>query len=178
MDRLLALLLGLKYRQVVTLKRTGLTIAISWAVSIVSTTFYFWNYVITSWISSVAISLCLCTSFFSYSKIFLTLRHHRVRAQDHVNQQQQSQAIPMNIVRYKKTVFVTLWVQITLLVCYLPHGIVEAFTQRGLSSSIFLARSFTATLVYLKSTLNPIVYCWKMTEVRRAVIKLIRDLFC
>ena len=177
-DRLLALLLGLKYRQVVTLKRTGLTIAISWAVSIVSTTFYFWNYVITSWISSVAISLCLCTSFFSYSKIFLTLRHHRVRAQDHVNQQQQSQAIPMNIVRYKKAVFVTLWAQITLLVCYLPHGIVEAFTQRGLSSTIFLARSFTATLVYLKSTLNPIVYCWKMTEVRRAVIELIRDLFC
>ena len=176
-DRLLALLLGLKYRQVVTLKRTCLTIAVFWAVSIVGTTLYFWNYVITSWISSLAISLCLFTSFFSYSKIFLTLRHHRVRAQDHVSQQQRSQAIPMNIVRYKKAVFVTLWAQITLLMCYLPHGIVEAFTQRGLSSSIFLARSFTATLVYLKSTLNPIVYCWKMTEIRRAVIELIRNLF-
>lgn len=171
MDRLLALLLGLKYRQVVTLKRTGLTIAISWAVSIVSTTFYFLNYVITSWISSVAIHCVFAPHFSRIPKFFL-------RAQDHVNQQQQSQAIPMNIVRYKKAVFVTLWAQITLLVCYLPHGIVEAFTQRGLSSSIFLARSFTATLVYLKSSLNPIVYCWKMTEVRRAVIELIRDLFC
>ena len=34
-DRLLALLLGLRYRQVVTLKRTCLTVAVIWAISVV-----------------------------------------------------------------------------------------------------------------------------------------------
>ena len=46
-DRLLALLLGLKYRQVVTLKRTCLTAAVIWAISVVSTTMNFYNYCIT-----------------------------------------------------------------------------------------------------------------------------------
>ena len=40
-DRLLALLLGLRYRQVVTLKRTHGTVIVFWVVSIVGTTLYF-----------------------------------------------------------------------------------------------------------------------------------------
>ena len=39
-DRLLALLLGLRYRQVVTLKRTYLAVIVFWVVSIVGTTTY------------------------------------------------------------------------------------------------------------------------------------------
>ena len=39
-DRLLALLLGLRYRQVVTLKRIYTTITIPWAIAIVSATMY------------------------------------------------------------------------------------------------------------------------------------------
>ena len=42
-DRLLALLLRLRYRQVVTMKRTYITLSVFWVVSIVGTTLYFWN---------------------------------------------------------------------------------------------------------------------------------------
>ena len=178
-DRLLALLLGLRYRQVVTLKRTYLAVIVFWAVSIVGTTMYFWNPLVTSWYGNIAIPLCLVTSALSYTKIFLTLRQNNVQVQGHVSQAQPSQAIPLNIARYRKAVSSALWVQVTLIVCYLPYVIQSALTpERGLSSSLYLARQYTATLVYINSSLNPLLYCWKISEVRQAVKDTIRQLSC
>ena len=48
-DRLLALLLGLRYRQVVTLKRTFVIVVIFWIVSIITSTLYLLNRLITIW---------------------------------------------------------------------------------------------------------------------------------
>ena len=42
-DRLLALLLGFRYKQVATLKRTYIAVIVFWIVSIVSGTTYLWN---------------------------------------------------------------------------------------------------------------------------------------
>ena len=178
-DRLLALLLGLRYRQVVTLKRTYLTVVMFWVVTLVGASVYFWNHLMTMWCGYIAISLCLITSTVCYAKIFFTLRQHQITIQNDVHQEQPSQAVPLNIARYRKAVSSALWVQLTLVVCYLPHGIVEAWlTQRGISSSIYFARSLTVTLVYLNSSLNPIIYCWKIREVRKAVKDTIRQLCC
>ena len=178
-DRLLALLLGLRYRQVVTLKRTYLAVAVFWVVSIVGTTMYFWNPLITSWYANIGMLPCLATSVFSYTKIFLTLRHNQNQVQNHASQGQPSQAIPLNIARYRKAVSSALWVQVTLVVCYLPYGIATALTpQRGLTFSIYLARIYTVSLVYLNSSLNPLLYCWKIREVRQVVKDTIRQIFC
>ena len=46
-DRLLALLLGLRYRQVVTLKRTYMIVIAIWVVCTVSSAIQFWNSLIT-----------------------------------------------------------------------------------------------------------------------------------
>ena len=35
--------------------------------------------------------------------------------------------------------------------------------------SFFLDRESTVTLVYFNSSLNPILYCWKIREVKQAV---------
>ena len=69
-DRLLALLLGLRYRYVVTLKRIQLAVTTFWLVSIFSATTYFWNYHITLWYRYIAVAMCLVISTFSYGKIF------------------------------------------------------------------------------------------------------------
>ena len=178
-DRLLALLLGFRFRQVVTLRRIYLAVTVFWLVSIAASAISFWNYNITLWYGYVAISLCLVTSGFSYVKIFLTLRHHHIQVQSHAQQGQPSQANRLNIARYRKTVSTALWVQLTLVACYLPHAIVDALTtQRGRSPSLHLARHITSTLVYFNSSLNPILYYWKITEVRRAVKDTIRGLCC
>ena len=74
-DRLLALLSGLRYRQVVTLKRIFQSVAVFWVVSTAGAIALFWNARITSWYGCVVISPCLVTSIFSYTKSSLTLRH-------------------------------------------------------------------------------------------------------
>ena len=71
------------------------------------------------------------------------------------------------------------WVQVTLVVCYLPAAIVVALTpQRGISTSTYLNKQFTISLVFLNSSLNPLLYCWKIREVRQAVKETLRGLRC
>ena len=178
-DRLLALLLRLRYRQVVTLKRTYLTLTAFWVLSIVLSSMYFLNHQITMWFGRSVISLCLITSVFSYVRIFFTLRHNLTQVQNSVQQEQPSQTVPLNIARYRKTVSSTLWVQLALIACYLPYSILLALnTQRRLTPSFFLTRVFTLTLVMLNSSLNPILYCWKIREVKQAVKETVRQLCC
>ena len=178
-DRLLALLLGLRYRQVVTLKRIYRIVVVSWVVSTAGATTLLWNERITSWYDCVVAALCVFASIFSYTKIFLTLRHNQIHAQGNVNQGKPSQTVQLSIERYKRTVSSALWVQVALVVCYLPHAIVEGLRlQRGVTSNIMVARFYSTTLVCLNSSLNPILYCWKIREVRQAVKDTIRGFFC
>ena len=122
--------------------------------------------------------MCLVTSVFAYTKIFVTLRRNQMKAKNQMSQTQPSQATPLNIVRYRKAVYSAMWVQVTLVVCYLPFALVVALTpQRGMPLSIYLARQYTGTVVYLNSTLNPLLYCWRIREVRRVVKDTIRR-FC
>ena len=169
-DRLLALLLGLRYRQLVTLRRTCIIAFGFWILSIVGSSNVFWNPHILSWYQYIITALCLVTAIFAYTKISYTLRHNQIHVHNHVAQGQPSQAIPLNIARYRKAVYSALWVQGTLIVCYLPYGIVAALQlQRGMTLSIYLALNFTVSMVYLNSSLNPLLYCWKIREVRQAV---------
>ena len=181
-DRLLALLLGLRYRQVVTLRRTFITVIALWILSIVSACNIFGNSLITSWFQYIGTAMCLVTIIFAYTKVFVTLRHNQIHinpVQSHVFPGQPSQAIPLNIARFRKAVNSALWVQVTLIVCYLPFGIVVALTpQRGMPLSSYLAWNFAAIIVYLNSSLNPFLYCWKIREVRQAVKETLRQLFC
>ena len=177
-DRLLALLLGLRYRQVVSLKRTRLIIMTFWVLSAgVATLRFFYNFPITSRYEAIVMSLCLITSACSHTKIFLTLRRHQSQVQGHV--QQSKQRSELNIARFRKAVSTALWLQITLIVCYLPLLIsTNLFRKSEPSSSYVVALSYTTTLVFLNSSLNPILYCWKIDEVRQAMKETIRQILC
>jgi len=174
-DRLLALFLELRYRQVVTLKRTYVIVVVFWVVSILGATSYLINDHITFWYGWIVISLCVVISISAYTKIFLTLRRRQTQLQDHT--QQPSQGIPLNLARYRKAVFSALWVQLALVVCYLPYCIVSAcFRYDRQSVSYFLAWELTITLAYLNSSLNPFLYCWKISDVKQAVKMTIREM--
>jgi len=176
-DRLLALLLGLRYRQVVTLKRTYLITITFYVLSTAfSTMESFWNSLIGSWYAMIVIVLCLVTSVFCYTRIFFTLRHHQHQLQDHV--QQPNQTNQLNIARYKKAVSSALWLQFMLVVCYLPLFLVTVVLHLRPSSSVSLIWSYTLTLVSLNSSLNPILYCWKIDGVRQTVKDTIRQVLC
>ena len=176
-DRLLALSLGLRYRQVVTLRRTYVIVIAIWVVQTVISTMSLINVLIAISCSIIVTSLCLVTSIVSYTKIFFTLRHQNQVAH---RDQQLSQTNQLNIARYRKILCTALWLQFTLAVCYLPDSVVVALMSvDGLSTPLFLAREYTVTLVYLNSSLNPILYCWKIKEVKQVVKDTITQmLFC
>ena len=176
-DRLLALRLGLRYTQVVTLKRSYVFVITSWLVSAVNSSMQFWNRLITFWYGIIGISLCLIISMLSYTKIFFILRQHQIHAQDLV--QQPNQTNQLNIARYKKAVSTAIWLQVTLVACYLPYGVVTTLVTAGrLSSPVYHGWVYSFTLLFLNSSLNPILYCWKIQEVRQAVKDTIRQVLC
>ena len=118
-DRLLALKLGLRYRQVVTLKRAWVLVAFIWLNNIAILAATFFNADIFVRLMSIKVMLCVIISTCCYSKIYLRLRQHQTQVQDHVHQGQlNGGGIGINLARYKKTVSSALWVQTVCLVCY------------------------------------------------------------
>ena len=174
-DRLLALLLGLRYKRIVTLKRTYIIVAAVWVSSGVAALCYILNKRIVFWFLYIIVPLCLVISITAYTKIFHTLCYNKARVQ-----QQSSQPNSLNILRYRKAVYRTLSMQLALVVCYAPYIIVESVTARRktLSSHIVVIRGTVVALLYFNSTLNPFLYCWKISEVRKAVKQTIRQSLC
>ena len=114
-DRLLALLLGLRYKQIVTLKRTYIIVTTFWVFTLVASLSGIFYHRIIFMYSSIVISFCLVISFASYTKIFCTLRYHQAQVGD---QQRTSQTNALNMARFRKAVHNALWVQLALVVCY------------------------------------------------------------
>ena len=90
-DRLLALLLGIRYRQIVTSKRTCVITAAFWILSVAAVTLdHYSNSLIAIWYAIIGILTCSMISIASYIKMFRTIRHHQAQVQDYVQQQPES----------------------------------------------------------------------------------------
>ena len=101
-DRLLALVLGLRYRHVVTLRKVRILIACFWFITIPSLFLHFFlNYSIAETAGIVFVILSVVISVFSYTKIFLGLRKHeaQVHAQNHIQGQPNGIGIHLNLRR-------------------------------------------------------------------------------
>ena len=123
------------------------------------------------------ILFCLVISFASYTKIFCTLRYHQAQLRD---QQQPSQTNALSMARFRKPLYSALWVQLALVVCYAPMytvTIVIAYTKKY-SLLLVVTWKVAVILLYFNSTLNPFLYCWKMSEVRQAVKQTIKEALC
>ena len=189
-DRLLALLLKLRYRHVVTLKQARAVVFCFW-LSPVSGIFMFlvWDTNIALTAISVSVMLCIVTSLLSYTIIFIKLRLHQatvhptVQCDVHHHGQPIGGGIPaLRIAQFKRTVTSIGLVQSALVVCYVPFVIVNAIlllnnVLANLEVS-FIASLVYPTLVFLNSSLNPFLYCWRIKEVRQAVKATIKQLYC
>ena len=142
MDRLLALTLGLRYRQVVTLRRVRLILAWCWLCSSVIGMVSLYNFKIAFITSLIGIVLSVVFSTFCYITIFVKLSHHQAQVQDHIHHgQHNNRESQLNVSQYRKTVKSALWVQLTLLIFFLPFGVEKTlFAKDGFESSILLCR--------------------------------------
>ena len=175
-DRLLALLLGLRYRHIVTFRRVRALITSFWILSLGLAITMIWEFSIGKSYNFTLILVCILVSLICYLKILFTLRQNQI-------QQQQGQpnggGIPFNIARYRKTVATAIWVEVTLITCYLPYSIVIAIiTIHGSSPFLDVMWQSTVSLLCLNSSFNPVLYCWKIQDVKQEVKNAIRQFLC
>ena len=126
--------------------------------------------------------ILLLISAISYANVHFRLRCQLLHVQGHVHQRQQlppNGVVPtaLNVARYKKTVSIIAWVQLGLFACYSPFFItlISFYFEGFVVNYIF---DFFLCLLFLNSSLNPILYCWKIREVKQAVKDIIRQLNC
>ena len=181
-DRLVLLLLGLhRYKNIFTLRRVRAVVICLWLVGIsLGIMHCFCSYRRISFIASPVFSLlCVCISIFSYTKIFLTLRQYQNIMQQSVRQSNEA-GTSLNIDRYRRIVFSIAWLQLALVACHVPKIfvviIIKISDWSGTITADIIWRS-TITLLFAKSSLNPILYCWTIKEVKQ-VVKAIMKQFC
>ena len=170
-DRLLALQLHLSYEAVVTSSRATFAVIFIWVFSGMCSSTVLLNsqlYFLTSY--TVIIGL-LVANFVVYVKIYLIVRRHQRQIQQQQQQQQPQQANNENIFsvkRFKNSAINTFLVFILILCCYMPYSVCVSmlFASASISQNAY---STTVTLIYLNSSLNPLLYCWRDREIRTAM---------
>ena len=179
-DRLLALMLGLRYRHTVTLRRVWVVIVCFWLISALQAAgSIFFEYPKLPYYSAL-LTFSLLVSVFSYAKIFKTLRYRQVQVHGNTQQGQRPNGggNQLNIARYKKTVYSIAWVQLALLICYLPYTLIRWLSVKpSYSTEIYILWELFVTLLYLNSSLNPALYCWRIRDVKQEVKNIIRKIF-
>ena len=190
-DRLLALSLRQRYRHVVTLRRVRVVIGCVWSLAVLYDALYTAAQIFFLDINTIKSFICttvgliiisIVISTFCYIKIFVALRHQQAQLEDHVQPGQLNGGRnSLNIARYKKTVWSIAWVQLTLLTCFAPYVIFVLIWLYGNIADFFLTvddivdtNRFSISLLYLNSSLNPILYCWRIRDVRQEVKNILR----
>ena len=104
---------------------------------------------------------------FSFSSLSWMRIWYRVQKTAYQGQPSQNLLL-LNPAQYKKSVKNALWAQLTLVVCYLPYAVAQALPKNPheLSQSLYLVWAMALTLVALNSSLNPILYYWRIGEER------------
>ena len=189
-DRLLALLLGLRYRHVVTLCRVRVLVACFWFIAVLNASLacvasiqFRFKVLLASWYAFLAlIIVSIVISTLSYAKIFFTLRHQQAQVRDHVQPEQSSTVRSvLNIARYRKTVYSVAWIQFVMLACYCPYIVMVFLNHFGNiddSTEVEVAGEVSLCLLFLNSSLNPVLYCWRIKDVGREVKNTIRKCLC
>ena len=181
-NRLLALSLGMRYSETVTTKRVYGIIIMFWVLATATSAFYVRSSQFTSRFIQTVLLIGLSASVFSHTMIFFNLRQQRTRVQDRRSREDPPIACSSlrseasRIAKYKKVVSSVLWVQLALLICYLPYTvIVTSLSIRGeLSQTLALSQQYAVVLVLVNSSLNPLLYCLKICKVRQAVVATLK----
>ena len=183
-DRFLAIHLHLKhqelltYQEFVTYKRVVAAVILSWLLSafLVLTGVFSGRYVCN--LAAVTVALvCLLTMGLIYFKIYIVVRRHTVQVHA-----QPAQAVApneenrSNFERLRKTAVGTFYVYLLFLACYLPIAIV-ILTGRKRNKKRRHLMIYAQTLLYLSSSLVPLVYCWKFRHIRCAVKNILLNIF-
>ena len=177
-DRFLALHYHMRYATLVTESSVKCTLIIIWLLNFLSSLFFFWNKHLHSFVFSISTILLVIISTFSHIRIYLIVSKHQ--SQIHAQQQtvQSSNAENnLNMARLTRSAFNIFLFYIALLLCYCPiYVILTVFATSGKEWQT--EWNFAHTAVFMNSSINPVLYCCRLRELRTAVVKTVRQMLC
>ena len=176
-DRFLAIRLHLRYQELVTCNRVAAVVVSIWVTSALISLIRLFIPKNIMYVSFVTImSACIITATSTSVKLYLTLRRHIDQIQiPQVAQNDQEESVQ----RKRKSAMASLYVYLVFIVCYLPN-ICRLFITAAIPEpriDVKHLKFYTLTLLFLNSTLNPIIYCWKMKRIQRTVVDTLRHIF-
>ena len=182
-DRFLAVHLHLRYQELVTHKRVIAAVISIWLFSAIISTSVFWDPLLTSSlvIGFVIMTVCPIVVVIVYWRIYIVLKRHKIQIEG-LQIQEVQQGVQngdlSNCLKLRKSALGTFYVCILFLICYLPYYILSfLLLARPLSPiSLYKAWHYTTILVFLNSSLNPVIYCWKMGPIRRTLMDIMRGI--
>ena len=175
-DQFLALHYHMRYAALVTESRVKYTLIIIWLINLFGSALNFWNTLVHSLVTGVIAILCLLICTFFYIRIYRIVRRHQL----HIHIQQQAvqgfnAGNNFNIARLKKSALSTFVFYMALILCYLPSYVL--LTLYGLSIKDWqIEWQFALTAVFMNSSINPVLYYWRVRELRTAVVKTARQI--
>ena len=177
-DRFLAIHLHLRYQELVTHKRVVAVVISIWLFSVSFSSMIFWTaYDIYSRVKFLLGVVSLVLTAIVNIKIYLTVQLHKNQIQA-LQVQQEAQTDEMaHFARLMKSAVSVFYVYVAFVVCCLPYFIsVAVIESKGPNVTFKRFYLFSWTLLYLNSSLNPLIYCWKMRHIRHAVIDILRNI--
>ncbi|XP_044175875.1 histamine H2 receptor-like [Acropora millepora] len=179
-DRFLAVYLHLRYQEIVTPKRVVSILILSWMISTIIVSLFFIAKEYRAFLRiflNVFFATCLTTIALLHCKIYSIVRRHRFQIRAQQGSIQTDDETRATFERQKSSVSSAFYIYLLLLACYMPN----IFTKFVLSKSeerIFkLLLPYTITLMFVNSSLNPLIYCWKLRHIRRTIRMILRNVF-
>ena len=169
-DRLIAIKTPLRYSSIVTTHRISRLLVAIWVICLFLASSQFWEERLLPVSVATVICISLSVSTISHVIMYKIVRRHRIE----IDVQQQTVQNNVSIISLQKSAFNAFIVFTVLFVCYCPFMVVYVVSSVSDMNNVTVARSLSSTVVFANSALNPIVYCWRLREIRQAVVRHLR----
>ena len=174
-DRVLSLILHLRYKALVTVPRIFKAFSAVWIVSITVVVVRFrmgsgWSFVAIVAFLLPFLVIAVCTL-----KIFQVVRRHQRQINDQSKALSYLQSNTVNVLKCRKSAVTVLYIYGLFVIFYLPYFVVMVLQMNvvGFTITLRIACDY-ATAVFMNSSLNPLVYCLRNREIRRAEKNILR----
>ena len=178
-DKFLSIYLHLRYQELVTYKRVLSVVISIWILSAILALIFSQRRQFDFYISVPLESVCYLATALCYLKIYLLVRHHKTEILTQRIQVTQEQIEnEANAGKLKKSATSIFYLYLVFVACYVPRMcIMSIISSAGESTALLIhLRLYTFTLVFLNSSLNPLIYCWKMRHIGKAIMVILRNL--
>ena len=173
-DRFLAVHLHLRYEELVTNKRVASAVIAVWTVSVTIALLRVWKEITAFAIVATFLMICLIVIALFYCKLHLVVKYHteQIMAQQIQCRESNNELERVHAERQKRSAFMVFYIYLALLICYLPLTILTTIYSLGIEVPAIVGL-VCDILFMLNSSLNPLIYCWKIKHIRHAAKALL-----